>query len=79
MNSLRFRPDGTYQHVEIFGPSSFDFWLACWEVFACAMVMLGAASIGAMNAYATMVNNLVQRYGPSCWPLIYEAEAMGSC
>ena len=67
----------------IAAPSSMEGWMACWDLFEVAMVSLGAASLGALRAYADGIKELYTLF-PSKWPvlvttdLIVRSERWGS-
>ena len=71
---LLFDVDLKLTTVQFNGPPSFRHWKACWNVFATAMIMLGAAEPPALNAYAEKSESLARAYTPLCWALIYQAE-----
>ena len=47
-------------------------WLGCWGVFKTAMLMLDAASLGALNQYEEGLRQLTTMYKE--WPCISRAE-----
>ena len=65
--------DGTFLQRELPGPSSYQGWLASWKVFRTACLMLGIASMAALEAYARHIEKLVVQW-PHCWGLIYAAD-----
>jgi len=51
------------------GPGSFECWCSSWDLFAVAMVSLGGARIGTLNAYkAGMIQ--IMRLFPRMWPVL---------
>ena len=64
--------DGALQTRLLHGPSSYSAWEACWKVYRAAMVMLDQASVGALDAYAEGIRQLVLTY--SEWGCISRAD-----
>ena len=64
--------DGALQTRLLHGPSSYTAWEACWKVYRSAMIMLDQASIGALDAYAEGIRQLVLTY--SEWGCISRAD-----
>ena len=54
-------------------PASLEGWLACWDLFTVAMVSLGAASVGALKAYADGLKDLATLF-PSRWPILISTD-----
>ena len=71
---LMLGSDGCLQRAEYRGPPSFDHWLACWEVYQCALVMLEMVEPAALTAYANHIRDQHRQFGPACWSIIYQAE-----
>ena len=57
----------------IAAPASLEGWLACWDLFTVAMVSLGAASVGALKAYADGLKDLATLF-PSRWPILISTD-----
>jgi hypothetical protein len=74
LNGLILSPGGELIQHEFKGPPDFEHWSACWEVYATAMIMLGACSPPHLLAYAAMIGHYAKRYGMKCWALIYQME-----
>jgi len=55
------------------GPATFDSWEASWQIFAVAMVSLGAATPGTMALYLAGVKALVKLM-PARWPMVYATD-----
>merc|ERR1712020_699088 len=70
-----WKADGTWQPARFRGPCDFESWKRCWMVFEVAMIMLGAASPGALLAYRAGVEKLHTRW-PAYWHRIAVAEAL---
>ena len=64
--------DGALQTRLLHGPSSFAAWESCWKVFRAAMVMMDQASVGALDAYADGIRQLVVTYNE--WGCISRAD-----
>ena len=65
--------DGRLQTRLLHGPTSFEGWRKCWAVFRSAMVMLDAASLGALNSYEEGLKELAFMY-ESSWAVISQAD-----
>ena len=63
---------GVLQTKLLHGPQSFADWQSCWEVFKSAMVMLKAATLGALNRYEEGLRQLWLTYGD--WAVLSEAD-----
>ena len=50
-------------------PSSLAGWMACWDLYEVAMVSLGAASLGALRAYADGIRDLALLF-PNKWGIV---------
>jgi len=57
------------------GPSSFDAWLVSWELFAVAMVSLGAARVGTLARYRNGVQQLVKLF-PKMWGILQTTDVI---
>lgn len=64
--------DGRLQTRMLHGPSTFAAWQGCWGVFKAAMIMLDAASQGALNQYEEGLRQLTTMYGS--WACISRSE-----
>ena len=65
--------DGCLQTRLLQGPSTFVAWQGCWWVFKSAMIMLDAASLGALNQYEEGLRQLSTMYRE--WACIARAES----
>ena len=65
--------DGSYTSREMPGPGNFMQWTAAWRVFAVAMVMLGQATLQALEEYFRNMERLNMLY-PDAWHLVYTAD-----
>jgi hypothetical protein len=74
VSGLIMSAGGEFMHHEFKGPPSIDHWLACWEVFMAAMIMLDACAPPFLLAYGALIAQYAKRYGPQCWALIYQVE-----
>jgi hypothetical protein len=66
---------GEFAPHEYRGPPDYEHWLACWEVYQTAMIMLDACSPPYLLAYAALIGHYNKRYGARCWALIYQMES----
>ena len=57
------------------GPANFDPWLSSWELFAVAMVSLGACSLGTMNRYRSGLVQLSKLF-PKMWPIMHTTDVV---
>ena len=79
------QPDGSYQHVEVPGPGSFELWEKCHAVWEVIMLMLTfppkapeeestpVFSLIAAETYFEAFKELAQQH-PECWHLCCQAE-----
>ena len=79
------QPDGSYQHVEVPGPSSFELWEKCHAVWEVIMLMLTyppktpeeeakpVFTLIAAETYFEAFKELAQQH-PECWHLCCQAE-----
>lgn len=72
--ALVMQPGGAYVRTELYGPPTFQAWMACWKVFRTAAVMLGMCSTSALDNYATLLGEYVELYSQAAWPIIYQAD-----
>ena len=71
----RYDPStGTWRRQELPGPPCFDSWWRCWLVFKCCLILLKESKPEPLDLYGELIRDLSQRYGPSCWFLIYQAD-----
>ena len=67
--------DGSWQKAELWGPSCLDAWVACFDVLACALIMLGAVFPPFLRKYKEYIIRMVRLYGEAgCWAIIYQAD-----
>jgi hypothetical protein len=66
--------DGTFATVEFFGPNCLAEWLACYDVLAAALLMVGACTRPKLSAYRKKIKMLHAAYGPLLWPLLYQTD-----
>jgi len=57
------------------GPHGFEAWAASWDLFAVAMVSLGAAKIGTLNKYRAGVVQLTRLF-PKMWAVLQTTEVV---
>ena len=69
-----FAPDGSLRTIEIAGPPTIGIWLASWEVFTTAAVILNIFDLGALIDYREHIVRLHTRYGPQVWLLLYQTD-----
>ena len=64
---------GEYQQVERSGPKNLLQWKASWMVFRVALIGLGVAAPGALDAYLATFVRFLEDF-PEAWGMICEAE-----
>ena len=65
--------DGSFLQRDLPGPGSYQAWRACWGVFRTACLMLGVATLAALENYARHIEKMSVQW-PGCWGLIYAAD-----
>ena len=65
----------TLVQKRIDGPSSFEAWLSSWDLFAVAMVSLGAAKIGTLNKFRSGMVQLARIF-PRHWPVLLTTDTV---
>ena len=82
--SFHMQPDGSFKHVEMSGPASFDAWYASWQVFTNTLLMITTSNGGggkgvpvvtpsALSEYLENFRELTKEY-PEAWHLCVQAE-----
>jgi hypothetical protein len=74
-SGLVLGPDGTLIKQEMRGPPTIEHWVACFEVYRTAMIMLDAADPPSLKVYGDHIAGLAKQFGPDCWALIYQADS----
>jgi hypothetical protein len=74
LTGLQLGPRGELRQAECFGPATFLDWEASYKVWRTGCLMLGAMSINTLDLYYNTIKSYVQRYGPSVWMLLYQAD-----
>ena len=74
LEGLVLTPEGQLVRHEFKGPPDHVHWRSCFNVFATAMIMLGACLPAPLTRYADFICRAASRYGAKCWPLIYQTE-----
>ena len=69
-----FSSDGSLRTIEIAGPPTIAIWLASWEVFATAAILLDIMDLGTLMAYKDHIMRMHNRYGPTVWLLLYQTD-----
>ena len=70
--------DGSWTQKQLRGPSCYEQWESCWDVFACAMVMLGVATPGVLRQYASGIRQLATRFKDD-WATIFTLDEEVRC
>jgi len=66
--------NGQLQHAQLFGPPCVEEWVKGFAVFKTGAIMLGELSPAVCDHWMKMIVDYTRRYGPSVWPMIYQAE-----
>ena len=74
LSGVRLNQYGEIQTVELTGPSDFEAWRERYAVFKVGAIMFDEISPARLDAYEKHVRNYHERYGRSCWALIYQAD-----
>jgi hypothetical protein len=67
---------GNWKSIEVPGPSSFQVWEECWEVFAAACIADGIATQATLAMYAAEFKSRVRDFGSGCWQICVEADVI---
>ena len=65
---------GTWVRRELPGPDNFEAWERSWAVFECSCILLRIVAPERLTAYLGRIRKFVTLYGPSAWPIIYQAD-----
>jgi len=74
LSGLIISTDGILKQVELKGPPLLQDWIRCYRVLRTALIMLGEVTPGALDAYERQICRYHERYGPSIWVLLYQAD-----
>ncbi|CAK9014935.1 unnamed protein product [Durusdinium trenchii] len=74
MRGMRFAANGEIQPVEMYGPTDYEAWRECYAVFRTGAIMLEEITPARLDAYEKLIRRYSERYGKSCWPIIYQAD-----
>jgi hypothetical protein len=74
LSGLVLSASGALIQAEQYGPANFDQWSACSGVTRAAFIMLDIMTPSAYDVYADLIRSYATRYGPRCWPLLYQAD-----
>ena len=70
--------DGQRTQKQLRGPTSVEQWEACWDVFACSMVMLGVATTGVLRQYAAGIKRLATMFKDH-WATVFTLDEEMRC
>jgi hypothetical protein len=73
-SGLEVGSDGNLHKIEVRGPATLDLWCEAYDVFASAMLMLGASMPPTIFGYRDFIKTKVKEHGAVCWAVIYQAE-----
>jgi hypothetical protein len=74
MAGLVLGPSGNLTQAELYGPNCIDQWIACSLVARTALIMLSIVQPSGYDLYHDLIRNYAARFGPLCWPLLYQAD-----
>ena len=74
MKGMRFTASGEITTVELYGPPDFEAWRECYSVFRTGCIMFDAIAPARLDQYEKVIRKYAERYGKSCWPIIYQAD-----
>ena len=74
MSGLAPAGAGAFRRVEIYGPLNIDLWTACFMVLRAVYIMLGIASVAALDRYVKHMWKLAKDHGERVWHLQYQTD-----
>ena len=74
LKGLRFSSSGDFIPIELYGPTDFESWRECYMVFRTGAIMLEQITPARLDGYEKVVRQYHERYGRSCWPILYQAD-----
>ena len=74
LSGLIMGANGSLQQSQLFGPPCLEEWIAGFTVFKTGSVMLGELTPSVCDHWMKNIAEYARRYGPSVWPMIYQAE-----
>lgn len=74
IKGVRFNSAGEILPVELYGPPDFESWRECYMVFRTGAVMFEQISPAKLDGYEKRIRHFSERYGKTCWPIIYQAD-----
>eukprot|EP00435_Cladocopium_sp_Y103_P032345 s490_g8.t1 len=74
MRGVRLSPTGDITTVEMVGPGDYESWRACYLIFRTGCIMLDQITTSSLDNYEKKIRKYHERYGRSCWPLLYQAD-----
>ena len=74
VSGLNIMRDGTFMHVELFGPPNIELWTGCYDVLSTGCLMLGAVRRPQLAAYRKWICKLAAIYGTTVWHLLYQTD-----
>eukprot|EP00971_Amphidinium_carterae_P222979 4424480-Amphidinium_carterae.1 len=69
---MHFSGTGEFRPVELHGPASYEVWEQSYLCLRTALLMLGAVSLGRLDAYMSFIKQYAARY--NLWAKVYEAD-----
>ena len=73
-SSYSLNSNGEWSRKEMPGPPDWESWSEIFRCVRTAFLLLGAVSAERLDAYHDHLRSLAQRFGPSCWDLVYVAD-----
>jgi hypothetical protein len=74
MRGMSMDASGHLIPVQINGPPTFYLWSKCFGTLLTCLVSHNAAALGAIEAYKSWIQEYNDRYGSTCWHVIYQAD-----
>ena len=73
-SALTMNAEGRLAKTKLFGPSTFNGWLAAWRAYRTAMIMRSAVKSTSLDSYEDLIRRSSLRFGQSAWGLLYQAD-----
>ena len=74
LKGVRLSSQGEIIPVEICGPADFESWRESYSVFRTGCIMFDQITPARLDAYEHLIRSYHERYGRSCWALLYQAD-----
>ena len=74
LQGLQLHGDGTLHSVELDGPPDLQAWMRSYRLLLSGLLGFGAVAVSNLLDYVEKVREYHDRYGPSTWALLYQAD-----